>query len=172
MMIALYTQCWGGRPPSIDLTHPLTDKKHSQSCQWNKPLFIDKPERPGMIILTGMLVFDSAPIEFIWGGKMETVEQLLNYEIVSFQHGGWPRAHDSKTSLWSLLSECHPTHQYIVIVSQSCLLYGMLHCILTLDTGANVTVSMYILTLAGSHYNFKTTSKHGDHPHTRVQFGR
>ncbi|MCB2209228.1 MAG: hypothetical protein KQH67_13135 [Bacteroidetes bacterium] len=34
-------------------------------------------------ILIGILIFDYAPIDFLWGGKMKTVAQLLNFEIVS-----------------------------------------------------------------------------------------
>ena len=30
------------------------------------------------------LFFDYAPIDFLWGGQMKTVEQLLKFEIVSF----------------------------------------------------------------------------------------
>ena len=34
-------------------------------------------------ILTGILFFDYVPIDSLWGGKMKTVAQLLNFEIVS-----------------------------------------------------------------------------------------
>ncbi|MEQ5791860.1 hypothetical protein J4E06_12400 [Muricauda sp. NFXS6] len=34
-------------------------------------------------ILTGILFFDHVPIDSLWGGKMKTVAQLLNFEIVS-----------------------------------------------------------------------------------------
>ena len=35
-------------------------------------------------ILIGVIFFDYAPIDFLWGGQMKTVEQLLKFEIVSF----------------------------------------------------------------------------------------
>ena len=34
-------------------------------------------------ILIGIIFFDYAPIDFLWGGQMKTVEQLLKFEIVS-----------------------------------------------------------------------------------------
>jgi len=34
-------------------------------------------------ILIGILFFDYAPTDFLWGGKMKSVTQLLNFEIVS-----------------------------------------------------------------------------------------
>jgi len=34
-------------------------------------------------IIIGILFIDYAPIDSLWGGRMKTVEQLLNYEIVS-----------------------------------------------------------------------------------------
>jgi len=35
-------------------------------------------------ILIGVIFFDYAPIDFLWGGQMKTIEQLLKFEIVSF----------------------------------------------------------------------------------------
>lgn len=35
-------------------------------------------------IIIGIVFFDFASIEFLWGGQMQTVEQLLKFEIVSF----------------------------------------------------------------------------------------
>lgn len=35
-------------------------------------------------ILIGIIFYDYAPIDFLWGGRMKTVEQLLKFEIVSF----------------------------------------------------------------------------------------
>lgn len=32
----------------------------------------------------GILLFDFVPVDFLWGGRMETREQLLVFEIVSF----------------------------------------------------------------------------------------
>ena len=34
-------------------------------------------------VILGMIVFDYVPIDFLWGGRMETKEQLLGYEIIS-----------------------------------------------------------------------------------------
>jgi hypothetical protein len=34
-------------------------------------------------ILMGIVLFDYVPIEFLWGGQMKTVTQLVNFEIVS-----------------------------------------------------------------------------------------
>lgn len=34
-------------------------------------------------ILMGILLFNDVPIEFLWGGKVNTEAQLLNFEIVS-----------------------------------------------------------------------------------------
>ena len=34
-------------------------------------------------VILGILVFDFAPVEHLWGGQMETAEQLLTFEIVS-----------------------------------------------------------------------------------------
>tara|TARA_R110002111_G_scaffold258991_1_gene328574 strand:+ start:661 stop:1071 length:411 start_codon:yes stop_codon:yes gene_type:complete len=34
-------------------------------------------------ILMGILFFDFVPLGFLWGGKMKSVSQLLNFEIVS-----------------------------------------------------------------------------------------
>ena len=34
-------------------------------------------------ILIGVIIFDYAPIDFLWGGQIKTVEQLLKFEIVS-----------------------------------------------------------------------------------------
>ncbi len=31
----------------------------------------------------GIVFFDFAPVEYLWGGKMQTKEQLLVFEIVS-----------------------------------------------------------------------------------------
>jgi len=36
-----------------------------------------------LYILFGILFFDYAPIDILWGGKMKSVTQLLNFEIVS-----------------------------------------------------------------------------------------
>lgn len=36
-----------------------------------------------MAILMGIVLFDYVPIEFLWGGQMKTVTQLVNFEIVS-----------------------------------------------------------------------------------------
>lgn len=35
-------------------------------------------------ILIGIIFFDFAPIDYLWGGQMKTIEQLLNFEIISF----------------------------------------------------------------------------------------
>lgn len=37
-----------------------------------------------LAIIAGILFFDFAPVEFLWGGRLETPEELLNFEIVSF----------------------------------------------------------------------------------------
>ena len=34
-------------------------------------------------ILIGIMFFDFAPIDYLWGGQMKTVEQLFMFEIVS-----------------------------------------------------------------------------------------
>ncbi len=34
-------------------------------------------------IVIGILIFDFAPVDFLWGGRMETKEQLLGFEIIS-----------------------------------------------------------------------------------------
>ncbi|MFZ1806152.1 MAG: hypothetical protein WAU36_02965 [Cyclobacteriaceae bacterium] len=34
-------------------------------------------------IIMGMLLFDFAPVAYLWGGRMETPSQLLQFEIVS-----------------------------------------------------------------------------------------
>lgn len=34
-------------------------------------------------IIVGMLLFDFAPVEYLWGGKMETAEELLGFEFIS-----------------------------------------------------------------------------------------
>ncbi|MFK5855034.1 MAG: hypothetical protein QM503_02810 [Bacteroidota bacterium] len=36
-----------------------------------------------LFILVGIIFFEYAPIGFLWGGQMETVEQLLKFEIAS-----------------------------------------------------------------------------------------
>lgn len=36
-----------------------------------------------MAILMGIVLFHYVPIEFLWGGQMKTVTQLVNFEIVS-----------------------------------------------------------------------------------------
>ena len=35
-------------------------------------------------IIAGIIFFDFASIDFLWGGQMSTVEQLLKFEIFSF----------------------------------------------------------------------------------------
>jgi hypothetical protein len=53
-----------------------------QAIQWSQILF-------GLLILfhlsiiMGMVLFDYTPIDFLWGGRMETREQLLGFEIIS-----------------------------------------------------------------------------------------
>lgn len=34
-------------------------------------------------ILIGILFFDAIPIDYLWGGKLKTVTQLVNFELVS-----------------------------------------------------------------------------------------
>lgn len=34
-------------------------------------------------IILGMVIFDFAPVAYLWGGRMETSAQLLQFEIVS-----------------------------------------------------------------------------------------
>jgi len=34
-------------------------------------------------IVIGIVFFDFVPVDFLWGGKMETKEQLLGFEIIS-----------------------------------------------------------------------------------------
>ena len=34
-------------------------------------------------VILGILVFDYVPIDLLWGGRMETREQLLNFEVIS-----------------------------------------------------------------------------------------
>jgi hypothetical protein len=34
-------------------------------------------------VIIGIVFFDFAPVEFLWGGRMETADQLLNFEISS-----------------------------------------------------------------------------------------
>jgi hypothetical protein len=36
-----------------------------------------------MSIITGILFFDFAPVDYLWGGRMETSAQLLNFEWLS-----------------------------------------------------------------------------------------
>lgn len=36
-----------------------------------------------LAIIAGILFFDYAPVEFLWGGRLETPEELLSFEIVS-----------------------------------------------------------------------------------------
>ncbi|HPE54849.1 MAG TPA: hypothetical protein P5514_10295 [Bacteroidales bacterium] len=35
------------------------------------------------VIIAGILFFDFAPVDFLWGGRMETKEQLLVFEFIS-----------------------------------------------------------------------------------------
>jgi len=35
-------------------------------------------------VIVGIIFFDYSPIEFLWGGRMETAEELLRFEIISF----------------------------------------------------------------------------------------
>lgn len=68
-------------------------------------------------IILGILLFDFVPKEFLWGGRMETREDLLNFEVVSLVIGGfclllvmihtdklsWPRWKSfAKLSMWLL----------------------------------------------------------------------
>tara|TARA_R110001592_G_scaffold366_10_gene2121 strand:- start:3687 stop:4112 length:426 start_codon:yes stop_codon:yes gene_type:complete len=39
-------------------------------------------------ILIGILFFDYVPLDFLWGGKMTSVSQLLSFEIVSLLTSG------------------------------------------------------------------------------------
>lgn len=34
-------------------------------------------------ILMGILIFDFAPVDYLWGGRMETSAQLLTFELIS-----------------------------------------------------------------------------------------
>ncbi len=34
-------------------------------------------------IVIGIVIFDFVPVDFLWGGRMETREQLLGFEIIS-----------------------------------------------------------------------------------------
>jgi len=34
-------------------------------------------------IIVGVLFFDFAPVDFLWGGRLETAEKLLSFEIFS-----------------------------------------------------------------------------------------
>lgn len=36
-----------------------------------------------MSIITGILFFDFAPVDYLWGGRMDTSAQLLNFEWLS-----------------------------------------------------------------------------------------
>ena len=36
-----------------------------------------------LAIIIGIVVFDFAPIDYLWGGKMETKEELFVFEIIS-----------------------------------------------------------------------------------------
>ena len=35
-------------------------------------------------IIVGIIFFDYVPLEFLWGGRMETAKELLKFEIISF----------------------------------------------------------------------------------------
>ncbi|WP_323756436.1 hypothetical protein [Roseivirga sp.] len=37
-----------------------------------------------LVIIIGIVLFDYAPIEYLWGGRMETKNQLLGFEFISF----------------------------------------------------------------------------------------
>ncbi|KYG83115.1 hypothetical protein AWW67_06750 [Roseivirga seohaensis] len=37
-----------------------------------------------LAIIIGIVLFHYAPIEFLWGGRMETKNQLLGFEFISF----------------------------------------------------------------------------------------
>tara|TARA_R110001592_G_scaffold40582_8_gene133145 strand:- start:2934 stop:3350 length:417 start_codon:yes stop_codon:yes gene_type:complete len=37
-----------------------------------------------LAIIIGIVLFDYAPIEYLWGGRMETKNQLLGFEFISF----------------------------------------------------------------------------------------
>jgi hypothetical protein len=34
-------------------------------------------------IILGIVIFDFVPVDFLWGGRMETKDQLLGFEIIS-----------------------------------------------------------------------------------------
>ncbi|XOV94575.1 MAG: hypothetical protein ACFHWX_07695 [Bacteroidota bacterium] len=36
-----------------------------------------------LTIIIGILMFDYAPVEFLWGGRLKTAEELLQFEFVS-----------------------------------------------------------------------------------------
>lgn len=36
-----------------------------------------------LAIITGIIMFNYAPVDYIWGGRMETKAQLLQFEIIS-----------------------------------------------------------------------------------------
>lgn len=36
-----------------------------------------------LAIIIGIVFFNYAPVDYLWGGRMETKEQLLSYEIIS-----------------------------------------------------------------------------------------
>jgi hypothetical protein len=37
-----------------------------------------------LAVIAGIVLFDYAPVDFLWGGRLETAEELLRFEIVSF----------------------------------------------------------------------------------------
>lgn len=36
-----------------------------------------------LIVILGIVFFDYAPNKFLWGGRMETIDELLKFEIIS-----------------------------------------------------------------------------------------
>lgn len=36
-----------------------------------------------LAIIIGIVIFDYAPVDFLWGGRMETSDELLKFEIIS-----------------------------------------------------------------------------------------
>ena len=36
-----------------------------------------------LVIILGILLFDYVPIDYLWGGRMQTKEQLMGFELIS-----------------------------------------------------------------------------------------
>ena len=86
------------------------------------------------VVIAGIVFFDFAPVEYLWGGRMENAGQLLQFEIISLL--------TTSLALWLVLAKSGKSNAGRLLPVVSFLMW-LLVVLFALNTLGNLTAQSF-----------------------------